>query len=532
MDTVSLVLAVLFSLFSTSVMSYITLATPIGPWMGPTLVLVGTVLVRCFSGYISNQAMLLAVMSGSLGGILATAISFSFPTFYFLEPELFKALVVSPHQCIIVLFLLSLAAGLLGLWIAHSSRNSLIEKQNLPFPVGKLVYEVAMASDQKGKTKQLLAGFLGTLAYCFAQATAWFQSTIGTSPLVLIPRLQTGILKIPAIELDLGLMPMLWAIGFIAGHLMTIPLLVGALTRIFVTDLLQYRFFSYLSSSEFMLAFCSGMVLSGAATSLITTPKKMWQFFNKTGASKNKPLLKDILAFLQKPHVVLYLLFSFTVLSYFEFSWPAQFYLLVFTGICTYQIVVIAGKIGMALLGRFATFVMLPGLFLFGFNALQATVVATFVEMCGGIATEALFGLKTAKLADISNKKVLWFQIFGLVISSFVGAIVFWFLVTHFELGSAQLFAQRAQARALLVQAGNFDYMVVGIGVLFGFILKHFDMNPMLVLGGLLMSLSLTLGLVAGGLSTFLYKKKEELEPFCSGMYAANSLWMLLYALF
>ena len=162
-------------------------------------------------------------------------------------------------------------------------------------------------------------------------------------------RFRFGLLSMPALELDLGLMPMLWAIGFIAGHLVTVPLLVGTLTRIFVTDLLQHAFFAHISSSEFMFAFCSGMVLSGAATSLITTPKKMWQFFNKTGVSKKKPLLKDLFAFLQKPYVVLYLLFTSAVLSYCNFSWPARLYLLFFTGICTYQIVVIAGKIGMAL---------------------------------------------------------------------------------------------------------------------------------------------------------------------------------------
>lgn len=530
-NIVSFILATFFAIFSTSVMSYITLATPIGPWMGPTLALMGTVLVKCFSRYLTTETMLLSVIGGSIGGILATAVSFSFPTFYFLNPSLFNQWIASPAQFITALFALAVTGGALGLWVAYISKDALLKNKELPFPVGKLMYEIAVASDQEDKSQQLMNGFLGTLAYCFAQATTWFKTRIVASPLTLISKFKMGYFLIPSIQFDLSLLPMLWSIGFIAGHLITVPLLVGALTRIFIADLLQYQFFFHLSSSEFLLAFCSGMVLSGAVMGLITMPQKMWEFFSQRKINTQKFLLNDILEGVTKPSVLLLITLCFGVLSYFNFSLLAQLYVVSFAGICTYQIVVIAGKIGLALLGRFATFVMLPGLFLFGFNAVQVTIVATFVELCGGVATEILFGLKAAQLAGINKRDTFYIQVFGLILSSLVVSIVFWLLVTHFQLGSAQLFAQRSQARALLVQAGNFDYTVVAIGVGFGFILKKFKMNPMLVLGGLLMSLSLTLGLVAGGLSTFLCKDKQKLEPLCSGMYAANSLSMIIHAL-
>lgn len=513
-------------------MSYITLATPIGPWMGPTLALMGTVLLRVFAQYITKEAMILAVISGSLGGILATAVSFSFPTFYFLNPTLFNQWASRPFSFIAALAALAGAGGVLGLWVAYLSSDQLLKKEALPFPVGKLVYEIATSGEQKSKTKQLFGGFFGTFVYCITQATSWFKTTIAASPLVLVSKLKLNYITFPAVQVDLGLLPMLWSIGFIAGHLITIPLLVGTLARIFIADLLQAWYFSYLSSSEFLLAFCSGMVLSGAVESLVITPQKMWKFFRNRSAKTSSHNHLHIVKFILRPSVIFNLILFFSVLSYFNFSLLAQLYLIIFSGICTYQIVVIAGKIGMALLGRFATFVMLPGLFLFGFNGMQVAIVATFVEICGGVATEALFGLKTAQLANIKKKDVMYMQIFGMIISSVIVAVVFWFLVTHFQLGSAQLFAQRSQARALLVQAGNFDYTVVALGLFFGFILKRFKMNPMLVLGGLLMSLSLTIGLVAGGLSTFFFKKKEELEPLCSGMFAANSLWMIVHALF
>jgi hypothetical protein len=38
--------------------------------------------------------------------------------------------------------------------------------------------------------------------------------------------------------------------------------------------------------------------------------------------------------------------------------------------------------------------------------------------------------------------------------------------------------------------------------------------------------------LIAGGLSTYLVKEKEEQYPFWSGVYATNSLWIFIKMLF
>ena len=116
----------------------------------------------------------------------------------------------------------------------------------------------------------------------------------------------------------------------------------------------------------------------------------------------------------------------------------------------------------------------------------------------------------------------------GLLISSACVGVVFWLLVRHFGLGSAQLFAYRAQSRQLLIHAKHFNYGVLAIGACFGFLLKRFKCNPMLVLGGLLMPINITLGLVVGGLFALLPKDREEWYPFWSGVFAGNSIWMLI----
>ena len=63
---------------------------------------------------------------------------------------------------------------------------------------------------------------------------------------------------------------------------------------------------------------------------------------------------------------------------------------------------------------------------------------------------------------------------------------------------------------------------------MFGWILKYSKINPMLVLGGILMPATISVGLIIGGMITKLVARKDELVPFWSGVFAGNSVWMLL----
>jgi hypothetical protein len=192
---------------------------------------------------------------------------------------------------------------------------------------------------------------------------------------------------------------------------------------------------------------------------------------------------------------------------------------------------VIAGKIGLAQLGRFATFVLVPALFLFNLDVVQIAVISTFVEAVSGVAVDVLCGRKMVQLAEGSQSAARRYQYLGLCVSCIAIGIVFWLLIHRFKLGSPELFAQRSQARQLLVGAKQFDYWVLLIGILFGLVLKKIKLNPMLVLGGLLMPINISLGLVIGGIGAVSVRNKEDWYPFWSGVFAANSVWMLIKAL-
>jgi hypothetical protein len=72
---------------------------------------------------------------------------------------------------------------------------------------------------------------------------------------------------------------------------------------------------------------------------------------------------------------------------------------------------------------------------------------------------------------------------------------------------------------------------VLGIGLVCSFLLTYFKVNAMLALGGILMPLNFSIGLIFGGLLTLLVRRREEWEPFWSGIFAANSFWMLIRAI-
>lgn len=169
---------------------------------------------------------------------------------------------------------------------------------------------------------------------------------------------------------------------------------------------------------------------------------------------------------------------------------------------------------------------------MFGYSALQITLVSVYVEVAGGVACDALFGRKMARLASIKPSVIETYQWLGLLVSVFTIGIVFWLYISHFGLGlePGALAATKAASRALLVSVQSFDVGALILGLIVGYALSFTKINTALLLGGILSPVEYTLMLVAGGMSTYLVKDKEEWYPFWSGVFAASSLWMLVRA--
>lgn len=373
----SLLITVLFAIFSTSVMSYIAMATPIGPWIAPTLVLIGTLLFRLVRVKNSTIQLALATAGGSIGGILATACGFSFPTLYFLHKDIFESWLINPSYFVFVMSSLVIAAGSFGFLIGLILEKNFINEQELPFPIGQLTYKMIAVQNQVRKAWQLVIGFFTTTLFSLLQGGLIGMRHLLPQSITILKPLNIGPISLPLIQMQLNVLPMLLAIGFVTGHVIAIPLGVGALSKLFLMDPMNAIFFNHLKSSDFVLAFCSGMVVIGALQSFLDLPKVLKSFINnmKNGTNGQSNFLKEIRQAVSLVEITIVFAIVISFLTYFNFSLIEQIYLIVGTFICTYQITWIAGKIGMAQLGRFATFVMVPSLFFFGIDPIKTTII-------------------------------------------------------------------------------------------------------------------------------------------------------------
>lgn len=557
-------LAIIFSFLATAIMSYIAMTAPIGPWIETTLVLLGMLILSVFGRNYSmsrTHALGLITAAGGIGGILATACSFSIPTLYFINPEIFASLLNKPFYFVCNIVAIVLSAGSFGLILGHFWEKKFLDDQNLSFPIGELVYKLISAQDKMRRSMQMACGFISTQILLIIQAIMNIPKDI-----FLLSSFKFGFISIPSIIFSLTELPMFLSVGFITGHVIAMPLLMGILVKLFLVQPLfnsyQYllaptgqfliNFFSLSSVSsnmglvdltlnDFLFAFCSGLVMQGIIHSfmklgatiargtfnreaLYTFPGHL-NFIHEFYALRNINLLSS--NFLLGSIIFL---MNIIMLNFAEFSFISSLYLLISTAICVYQLLFIAGKIGLAPLGRFATFVMVPGLMLFGYSAKQVTLVGIFVEVACGVACDVLFGRKMARLAKIEKNKIIFYQSIGLLVSALSVGIIFWFLISKYGLGSGvgALPATKAAGRALFLKVQQFDLLTLFIGIFFGYIFSLIGINPALVLGGLLMPINMSLMLILGGVLAFIVKDKDSWHPALSGIFASSALWIIL----
>lgn len=529
----ALLCTIFFSCCATAILSYLSMAIMLGPWIDSSILLCSALLfaffARQYTAKIRHECIGLITAGAAIGGIAATAAGFAFPTLFFLDKELFLSWIATPLSFSACLAALVLVAGGFGILCADMLEKHFVDDQKLPFPVGQLLFKMLSAQNSLKKAYELSLGFILSSMY----SAIHFFGTVLPRHAVLLHPLKVSFLSLPQLQLALAEFPLLWSIGFIAGKSIALPLLIGIVLKMVVCLPMHGHCFADISYSDFQLAFASGMVVYGAFLSFLALPGAFkdctWTWIKKEKA-RSEPAFFVPAFSVQAVLWIVWGISTVTFLSWYQFGLVSQLYLIVFSALCLYQLCIIGGKAGIAPLARYATFVMMPGLFLFGYTAVQITLVSTFVEMCGGVAVDVLFGRTLTRHLSLDKRLVRIFQWVGLCACALSLGAIFLVLINKFGLGSPQLLAQRGQTRALLVGVQSFNVQAVILGALAGALLHDLGVNTIMVLGGILMNTDLALGLVAGGLSTYLVRVQEPYYPFCSGVFAASSLWMFLQA--
>ena len=521
--------SIILTCFSSAIMSYIAMATPIGPWIAPTIVFLGLLIFHHYTYEKKTEALVCVTVAASIGGIAATACGFSFPTLYFLDPPFFNGLVARPFIFIPMLAGLIFAGSLFGMWVATVCESVFINDPAYPFPVAQLIGTmINTAQVQVQRAWEFIIGCVATICACAGYVVMHMRTGIPLHVTVWA-RHVWNIFTVPPLIVDVTTVPLIVSIGFVTGHVIALPLLIGTGIVVGILEPLHHFFFPLLSSMECSLAFGSGMVLMGACSGSMSLIKKWYIRIRREKKGREKKFSLSRMHGISGAVIIgivialLHLLYAFPLAVY-----P---YLIIASAACTYEVLVIAGKIGLAQLGRFATFVMVPAMLIFSPTLMHITCIATFVELCTGVAVDILCGRKIGMMMGVPRARIVRYQYLGLIVSACAVSVVFWMLVTHLHLGSSALYAYKAQARQLLIHVRIFDYRLLAIGALCGMVLQRLRINGGLVLGGLLMPMTISAGLIVGGFLGMSSHIRERWQPLFSGIFAGNSLWMFIQVL-
>lgn len=584
MNKFSITISIFLTFFSTMVLAYISIATMIGPWIAPTLVLIAGFVLKMgqqsLKERLFHKDLALIQTVGSLGGIISTAVGFTLPMLYFLDRAQFCRLLDNPIYFCAIIALLCISGGSLGILLGRAFGDQILKKKELTFPVSHLIHKTITSQLQGEQTKQMFFGLSLTGLICFLRdglhVGRFFTIPSVMQKWFLLDSSKTIFLFRSFIEkcrflgessifcnaFPIKIMPMLWSIGFIAGTGIVFPLVIGMLSKYFVlyplnnhAAYLPFKLFNVLDKKMFSMAFSSGLVLAGVVPSILKYPSIItksikkhsgYSFFKKVSPSMKERFFKcdppqkfstKIAKLLGSQNKFLKHFFNFEGLisilltlflfAYFNFPILSLVIVLPLTIISAYNITYIGCEIGLVPIGRFVLFVMLPTILLFKLSALQVTILCVFVGCCIVASSDLLFGYKIGELCDVSRKRVHRYQWLGLITTALCLGFFLWLLFTNLQLGSPELFAQRGRARALLIQSLNFNWTVLFLGLMYGLGLKKLKISPFMVFGGILMPNSLTLGLSFGALGTLFVKNKRRHLPFCSGVSAGESMWLI-----
>lgn len=505
-------LTAFISFLSTCMMAYIAMAINIAPWVAPVFAVVFMLfLMQIVRQDWFKEHVVIGIAGGSLGGMVGTCLGLTWPSLYFLHGGKFLAWMHSPWRFAGMISALTIAAGSLAFIITHFLREHLIVEHKLKYPMSTLVHEI-IYMDRK------VRGFI-MMANGLAVSSSW--------------NIFTWIARLPlkAYLTYLHSIPVFLSIGFIAGHAIAIPLLVGMLSRIFVLMTLKEKFFYFEKQQTFILTFASGMLFALIFMSVCFFIRAMYDRDGrrKIGESDFMNLVTRFVGDkVYRIALVLSIILCCVVFSWWNIPLMQQLYVLLAMFFLCNVVAMIVGEIGVLDIQSFVSFIILPLTYFSYVQSLPALIIVVFCTICLGVVIDLLFSYKIAHLAKIDHLKILKYQIFGFMVAACSVGFVLWWYISIFKLGSTNLLAQQALSQETFITFGNYNYHVLLLGFLYGVLLFLFCSEMLVVIGGFMMPIYMAFWLIfAGGLS-YLVKDPRKYYSFWFGIYASHALWMFM----
>lgn len=504
-----LFLTIFFSALSTSMMNYLVMQLPLGPWVGPLFVVVCMVcLIPIVSRKWFQDHAIVTICAGSIGGMVGLGLGMTVPSFYFLYPGEFLIWLQHPIQFAGVISLLVLCAGAMAFLIAYVIKDHLIVDELLPFPMSKVVYDI-VSVDRYSDMHRLMWTGIGI-------SSVWNLMLIGCKTLMRVSMM------------SYHMIPMLLALGFVAGDLITVPIIIGLINRMFAIRVLRI-YFDHIHDKEFLILFCLGMLFVYMVHSAVTM---LIQYFKNNDAS----LPTRLKLHMKNPYIVVLFMtvlgMSSAALHLLGVGWYEQ--LLVFPLLCIigFNIAKLVGEVGVVSIDGFVWCFLL--ILMYACTAvlpLNLLLVALFVSVCLGMVIDLTFSYKLAHLAGVAYRRILTYQLVGFSVAVVLSGIIMWYYAQSFDHESLKFLAFQAQDLDALINFGSFNYQLFLCGMAAGLLILLAGQRLLVVIGATLFAPTEGVCLIVAGLLTYFVADRKKYFPLCFGMYASHALWMMLWAI-
>lgn len=506
-------LSIILSFISTCVMSYLAVSIEVTFWVAPVVSLALIMgLLQLVRQKLSKESVVYLLAAGSLGEMIGLSLGFSWPTLYFLHKNIFLTWMESPTAFAGMITLLVLAAGGLAGIVAYILRPYLINGQDLPFPTARLVHNL-ISQTRCVDNGMMIKGFL--LSGIWSSTALFFRGTLQGFWL-----------------LQVHTIPTLLSMGFVAGHLVAKPLIIGAFIRFFALHGLKDLFFCNAQSESFVLTFALGMLFVVIGHSLIVLLREFcfWMYHHRLSLSVS------IMSHCMRKHYgwlfsFLAMLVCCIILHHWHMTFLQQSYLVFACSVACVIVSFIFARVGVLDLPNFGSFVVVPLGYMFYVSSQMLLIAFVFSTICLGLVINLLFSWKIADIARISFRSILKFQLVGFVVAAVSVGFVIWWYVSVLNFNADTLFSSQALLQEKFITLAAYDLRVLLLGFMCAITLYFVTADVAIVIAGCMMNFSVVGWLVLAGFIAYFTKDREKYYPFCFGIYASHAIWLFVQAM-
>lgn len=495
------IVSVVSSVLSLLVMGYVGLRTELGPWIGPLFSMAFVVMFApILTQYFNKKYAVFAIAAGSLGGMVGIVLSYTVPSWLVLDDVSAKILFVYKRDMVLFWIGLILTAFVLATVVIVIIKRSIVDSSKSHLVMPQVVCTMLSSYDRRDRSAYWLMMLVGSFVAVWWNGLVWFARYFN----VFIVR-------------HTHMVPLLGVVGFISGHLIVAPIMVGFLTREVLLSFMVPFFNWYGHEKNILIMFGLGILLAVVVSELKNSIVRSVMYKNGLGFFKQYFWLL----------LLYYIIMIFVVLHSLHLVWYQAFvFSIVLVWLSSYVTRVFA-QLGVVEVESFVAFVVVPLIYYCSVSLHVGLMVTMWVMLILGFMVDGIFSYSLSRKVGIAYKDLLFVQIIA-IIAAALSCVCIMYAARSFVLsGDFSSITSIANRLDVFVILPQLNYKIIAIGLGYGLLLRCLMAEVMGVVGALLVEpvVSVTL-LIFGSISRF-FPNKKDWYPVLFGIYAAQLILMM-----